>query len=156
MAPPELRAQLEAGTPASPDGLVPRESEPLTTINEHDEHEAEQKNPLDDARHDLRNYCLKMIDQLKLIEELQDNFRPEGDDGLGKISKAVRLTFAWYMGNEENTDMDLFRFKQRTLEQLVNPILNKLYNEVYGGQLPGDCRHVGGHRQRLGCLEHSA
>ena len=165
VAPPELRAQLEAGTPASPqgDGLVPRESEPLTAINEHEamphntnySEKAEQKNPLDDARHDLRNYCLMMIDQLKLIEELQDHFRPEGD-GQGKISKAVRLTFAWYMANEENTDMDLFRSKQRTLEQLVNPIMNKLYNEVYGGQLPGDCRHVGGHRQRLGCLEHTA
>ena len=146
VAPPELRAQLEAGTPASPqgDGLVPRESEPLTAINEHEamphnanySEKAEQKNPLDDARHDLRNYCLMMIDQLNLIEEHQGNFAPAGDASLlvgqGQISRAVRLTFAWYVANDKNTDMDLFRSKQRTLEQLVNPIMNELYNEVHG------------------------
>jgi len=111
---------------------VPRESEPLTAIHEHEamphnanySEEAEQKNPLDDARRDLREFCLMTIDQLELIEFLGD-LGPAGD-GLGKISKAVSLTFTWCMANEENTDMDLFRSRQRTLEQLVNPIMNDL------------------------------
>ena len=117
---------------------MPRESEPLTAIHEHEamphnanySEGAEQKNPLDDARRDLREYCLMTIDQLKLIEELQDDLGPAGD-GLGKISKAVRLTLAWCMANEENTDMDLFRSRQRTLEQLVNPIKNELSMRSY-------------------------
>jgi hypothetical protein len=139
VAPPELRAELEAGIPASPqgDGLTPRESEPLTCIHEQEamphnannSEKAVQENPLDDARDDLRDYCLMMFDQLQLLEELQNK---SGGEDQHKLNKAVHLTFGWFVAEMGNTDIDLFRTKRRDLEQLVNPVMNKLCNEVYG------------------------
>jgi len=85
-----------------------------------------------EAKNGLENYCFTMRNTLN-EEKLKDKFT-EGDKGA--IEKAVQETLDW-MEKNQLAEKDEFEAKQKELEQVVNPIMMKVYQAAGAGGAGG-------------------
>jgi len=85
-----------------------------------------------EAKNGLENYCFTMRNTLN-EEKLKDKFTA-GDKGA--IEKAVQETLDW-MEKNQLAEKDEFEAKQKELEQVVNPIMMKVYQAAGAGGAGG-------------------
>jgi heat shock protein 5 len=86
-----------------------------------------------DARNGLEGYCFNLKNQLD-DEEKGLGTRVDEDEK-ATIEKAVEDALEWLEENQE-ADADEYKAKQKEVEEIVNPIIQKLYQD--GGAPGGD------------------
>ena len=108
--------------------------------------EAEKYKAEDDAnkakiesKNGLENYCYSLKNTLQ-EEKLKDKFE-EGDKE--KIEQAVADALEWLEKNQM-AEKDEFEAKQKDVEQVVNPIMMKVYQAAGAGAGGGGMPDVGG------------
>jgi len=77
-----------------------------------------------DAKNGLESYCFNIkatLDEPSLKGKLDEADRK-------KIGSAVEETLSWLDGNQ-TAEVDEFRHKQKELETVVNPVMQKLYSQ---------------------------
>merc|ERR1711901_8063 len=83
-----------------------------------------------DGRHGLEGYCYNLKNTLEDEEKgIADKLSEEDKE---KIEEAVKETLEWLDDNQE-AEKEEFEAKQKELEQIANPIIQKVYQAGAGG-----------------------
>jgi len=86
----------------------------------------ETKNALENYLYNLRNSMTKRADSPPILDEVKKELDPIIDEGL-----------KWFEENK-STDVDVYKNKQKELEEKVNPLMQKLYSQgAPPGGMPG-------------------
>ncbi|MCL4140250.1 UNVERIFIED_CONTAM: hypothetical protein GTU68_011735, partial [Idotea baltica] len=85
-----------------------------------------------EAKNSLESYCFNLKSSLE-DAKWKDKV---SDDKKNKISQALDEAIKWLDSNQM-AEREEFQYKQKELEEIVNPIVNKLYQGA--GGMPGSC-----------------
>jgi len=92
-----------------------------------------------DAKNGLESYCFQIKSSLE-EPNLKDKI-PEADKTL--VLNKVNETVSWLDGNQ-TAETDEFKDKQKELESVVNPVMQKLYSSATGGSQTASAPHTHG------------
>ena len=92
-----------------------------------------------DAKNGLESYCFQIKSSLE-EPNLKDKI-PEADKTA--VLNKVNETVSWLDGNQ-TADTDEFKDKQKELESVVNPVMQKLYSSATGGSQTASAPHTHG------------
>ena len=85
----------------------------------------EAKNGLENYLYNLKNSMTKRDDSPAILDEIKEELDPIIDEGL-----------KWLEENDKG-DVELYKNKQKELEEKVNPLMQKLYSQEMPGGMPG-------------------
>jgi len=92
-----------------------------------------------DAKNGLESYCFQIKSSLE-EPNLKDKI-PEADKTA--VLNKVNETVSWLDGNQ-TAETDEFKDKQKELESVVNPVMQKLYSSATGGSQTASAPHTHG------------
>jgi len=84
----------------------------------------ESKNGLENYLYNLKNSMTKRYDSPPILDEIKEELDPIIDEGL-----------KWLEENDKG-DVELYKNKQKELEEKVNPLMQKLYSQGMPGGMP--------------------
>ena len=84
----------------------------------------EAKNGLENYLYNLKNSMTKRDDSPAILDEIKEELDPIIDEGL-----------KWLEENDKG-DAELYKNKQKELEEKVNPLMQKLYSQEMPGGMP--------------------
>ena len=87
-----------------------------------------------DARNELESYAYSLKNQINDKEKLGAKL---SEDQKETIQKAVDETISWLDEHQEGTEKEEYEAQKKKMEEIVHPIISKLYPEG-GGQAGGD------------------
>merc|ERR1719471_2481561 len=90
-----------------------------------------------DAKNGLESYCFQIKSSLE-EPNLKDKI-PEADKTA--VLNKVNETVSWLDGNQ-TAETDEFKDKQKELESVVNPVMQKLYSSATGGSQTASAPHT--------------
>merc|ERR1711991_643797 len=112
-------------------------------VEEAEKYKAEDEANKDkvEAKNGLENYAFQVRNSIR-DEKLKDKI-PEEDKE--KLEKAIEETITWLDANQL-AEKEEFADKQKSLEEIVNPVMQKAYAEAGGGAggMPGGMPDMGG------------
>ncbi|XP_076821484.1 endoplasmic reticulum chaperone BiP-like [Clavelina lepadiformis] len=83
-----------------------------------------------DARNDLEGYAYSLKNQVKDKEKLGGKL---SEDDKETINKAVEETISWLEDHQEGTEKEEYETQKKKMEEVVQPIVSKLYQGSEGG-----------------------
>jgi len=83
-----------------------------------------------EARNELESYAYNWKSQLDDKEKLGGNL---SNDEKTTMEEAINETIAWLQSNSDSVDSSEFRAKKKALEDVVQPIISKAYQQSAGG-----------------------
>jgi len=92
----------------------------------------EAKNGLENYLYNLKNSMTKRDDSPAILDEIKEELDPIIDEGL-----------KWLEENDKG-DAELYKNKQKELEEKVNPLMQKLYSQGMPGGMPGGMPDMSG------------
>ena len=87
-----------------------------------------------DARNDLESYAYSLKNQIKDKEKLGGKL---SDDDKETVQKAVDETISWLDEHQEGTTKEEYEAQKKKMEEVVHPIVSKLYPGEGGAPPPG-------------------
>jgi molecular chaperone DnaK (HSP70) len=91
----------------------------------------ETKNGLENYLYNLRNSMKKRDDSPPILDEIKAEIDPIVDEGL-----------KWFEENS-SSDVEVYKNKQKELEEIVNPLMQKLYSQSKPTGMPDDMSGFG-------------
>ena len=88
-----------------------------------------------DARNDLESYAYSLKHHINDKEKLGGKL---SDDDKATVQKAVDETISWLDEHQEGTEKEEYEAQKKKMEEVVHPIVSKLYPDGAGPGAEGD------------------